>query len=392
MIKLKSVIGSNYGDEGKGYMTDYFASVCDGKTIVVCNNGGSQKGHTVETPDSKRHVFHHFGSGCFANADTFLAKDFILNPIVFCQEHEELKSLGINTKTFISNECRFSTPFDMMLNQILETSRGEGRYGSCGYGIWETVIRYREDKRFISIGEASEMTKKELYDYIMMCKEYSTNRMNNLYKIDVSKYNPWVELWEDTNIVLHYIDDFCDMLNITRMIKKNEILNKYQNIVFENSQGLLLDQSKKEYINNTTPSHTGVQAVFEVLNGWDNEDDKQLEVCYVSRSYVTKHGAGDFPNQCKKEDINASMFDKTNIPNEYQGTMRYGTLNLQELQRNIEDDFKTSSEYSIPGLTVTKSIAITHLNEYSIDFKPLAEQFDVVYTSDGRTRESTLKH
>ena len=92
MKDIKIVCGSNWGDEGKGLMTDYFSQKPN--SIVVCSNGGAQRGHTVTTPDGIRHVFHHFGSGTFNNASTYLSEDFIVNPIIFKQEYDELIKLG----------------------------------------------------------------------------------------------------------------------------------------------------------------------------------------------------------------------------------------------------------------------------------------------------------
>lgn len=63
-------------------MTDYFASKED-NTIVVLHNGGAQRGHTVITPEGYRHVFRHFGSGAYVGAATYIAKEFIVNPILF---------------------------------------------------------------------------------------------------------------------------------------------------------------------------------------------------------------------------------------------------------------------------------------------------------------------
>ena len=63
MVKnIKVVVGANFGDEGKGLMTDYFchrANTRNEDCIVVLHNGGAQRGHTVTIPDRKRHVFHH---------------------------------------------------------------------------------------------------------------------------------------------------------------------------------------------------------------------------------------------------------------------------------------------------------------------------------------------
>ena len=81
-----AVIGANFGDEGKGLMTDYFCSQ-NKKSLNIRFNGGAQAGHTVVTPDGKRHVFSHIGSGTFSGADTYLSEFFTLNPIMFMKEH-----------------------------------------------------------------------------------------------------------------------------------------------------------------------------------------------------------------------------------------------------------------------------------------------------------------
>ena len=139
MKDIKIVLGANFGDEGKGLMTDYFSQSPD--TIVVCSNGGAQRGHTVETPDGIRHVFHHFGSGILNSkierqrAATYLSEDFIVNPIIFKQEYEELCSLGYKPETYIHKNCMVSTPYDMMANQIIEENRGKNKHGSCGLGF-----------------------------------------------------------------------------------------------------------------------------------------------------------------------------------------------------------------------------------------------------------------
>ena len=99
-VKVKVVIGSNYGDEGKGLATHYFSSQ-GGKTLNVLFNGGCQRGHTVEYKeddglttvfDPKRYIFHHFGSGICDKADTYFDQDFMVNPALFVWEYDNLIS------------------------------------------------------------------------------------------------------------------------------------------------------------------------------------------------------------------------------------------------------------------------------------------------------------
>ena len=60
---INIVIGANYGDEGKGFVTNWLSNQYDeNNSIIILNNGGAQRGHTVESSNGFRHVFHHFGS------------------------------------------------------------------------------------------------------------------------------------------------------------------------------------------------------------------------------------------------------------------------------------------------------------------------------------------
>lgn len=126
MTNVKVVIGANFGDEGKGLMTDYFChqATSNGESCVVAmGNGGAQRGHTVVDPSGIRHVFKHFGSGTFSMADTYCTSDFILNPMEFRREYEELSTINYTPQLYWNLNCRWSTPYDMIINQIVEETR-----------------------------------------------------------------------------------------------------------------------------------------------------------------------------------------------------------------------------------------------------------------------------
>ena len=143
MKKAYAVIGANFGDEGKGLMTDLFCRT-GGSVINIRSNGGAQAGHTVCTSDGRRHVFSHIGSGSFAGADTYLSGYFILNPMLFSKEAAVLgKDTG---NIFIDRHCIVTLPCDMLINQFVETARGKSRHGSCGVGIFETIVRNRDSR------------------------------------------------------------------------------------------------------------------------------------------------------------------------------------------------------------------------------------------------------
>ena len=169
MANIKVVIGANFGDEGKGLMTDYFChqATSQGENcIVVMSNGGAQRGHTVVDPLGARHVFKHFGSGTLVKADTYCIDDFILNPMEFRQEYDALLQIGYLPKVYVHPNCRWSTPYDMIINQIVEETRENKKHGSCGMGIWETVYRYQKKPCVFNLFEFATLSFDSQVNYL----------------------------------------------------------------------------------------------------------------------------------------------------------------------------------------------------------------------------------
>ena len=346
MKDIMIVIGANFGDCGKGLMTDYFSQKPN--SIVVCSNGGAQRGHTVTTPDGIRHVFHHFGSGTFTHASTYLSEDFIVNPIIFKQEYDELMKLGYIPNVYINQDCMLTTPFDMMANQIIEENRGKNKHGSCGLGIFETIKRY----------------KAGITDVDDHIREYYLEQFE---RENIILTDEWSRIFLDNGIFEHFLDDWDFMNNHSLAISDNYFLNQFDNIVFEAAQGLLLDQNNTEYFPHLTPSNTGIKNPKRIIENGEWNEEINIETCYVSRTYLTRHGTGKFPSECDKNQINKYIFDKTNIPNPFQDTLRYGTLDLKELYNRCSKD--------VGDFGNKKSLALMHCNECDWDDEELISLF-----------------
>ena len=155
MKSAKVVIGANYGDEGKGMVTDWLCSRSSIKPLVVRFNGGAQAGHTVITPEGQRHVFGHIGSGSFLGCPTHLSRFFISNPILLLSE---LNEFGRNIEISVDPESIVTTPYDMVINQIALLN--EGVNTSCGVGINETVTR--SDTINLQIKDLSDALEEKL--------------------------------------------------------------------------------------------------------------------------------------------------------------------------------------------------------------------------------------
>ncbi|MCM1133897.1 MAG: adenylosuccinate synthetase [Ruminococcus flavefaciens] len=345
---IKIVTGASYGDEGKGLMTDYFCGKADKPCITVLHNGGSQRGHTVISKDGLRHVFHHLGSGTFACSDTYFADSFIINPLVFAEEYREINPV---TKIYCSPKCMWSTPFDMMTNQIIEDSRGDNRHGSCGYGIWETIVRYNNSYT-ISFPDFMAMKNADKVKYLEDIRDrYMSERLREVGINDIP--SEWEDIVYSDGIIGHFIDDCNYFNNIVGY--SEDIPEKYEYIVFEGAQGLLLSQSEENP--HTTPSFTGAENPVRIINTLGGVNN--IEVCYITRTYLTRHGNGSFPQECTKAEINPDMIDKTNVPNNWQGTLRYGRIDTDELRQRIYADFDKFREFENAKI----SLAVTHMDE-----------------------------
>lgn len=361
--KIKVVIGANFGDEGKGLMTDYFCHKLseEGRNVInIRHNGGAQAAHNVVTPDGKQHVFSHFGAGSFVpHVATYLSEEFILNPILFCRELEQLENMGVHPKVYIDKQCRITTPYDMMLNQIFERRRGDNRHGSCGLGINETVLRYNESSRacFPPFRAASAFAQSVEIFLAMVREFYVTERLYFMGCTDLTDEEK--SLLNDENIVRNYIAQLKQMLGYCTIVDSS-IINNYDGIVFEGAQGMLLDTDYLVFAPHLTSSKTGSYNPKKILleNNLQNGD---IEFCYVTRSYFTRHGYGPFPTECdKKELFGKDVEEKHNHKNEWQGDFHFGYFDNELFGTSLCHDMAYMA-YGFPNATA--SIAVTHLDE-----------------------------
>jgi adenylosuccinate synthase len=150
----------------------------------------------------------------------------------------------------------------------------------------------------------------------------------------------------------NYLDDLYAMAAICRGTDE-QIIEEYDTAVFEGAQGLMLDQNREDYFPHLTPSDTGMKNIRAIL---DRLEKRDTEVCYVSRSFFTRHGAGRFDTESKAVAEEYGLYDKTNAPNEFQGVFRYGWFDLPEFMASLALDRKYIAENE------KISIAVTHLD------------------------------
>jgi adenylosuccinate synthase len=125
-------------------------------------------------------------------------------------------------------------------------------------------------------------------------------------------------------------------------------------IIFEGAQGLLLDEDHR-FFPHVTHSHTGLNNVMQLVV---EDGIEEMDVTYVTRSYATRHGAGPFP----REVAGLSYKDETNVPNDWQGSIRFGELDVDLLAESIRDDARHAT------IPIRRGLAITCLNQTGSDF------------------------
>ena len=350
MARAKIVVGANFGDEGKGRVVDYLAHTTS-KPIVVRHNGGAQAGHTAIV-DNYRHVFSHIGAGTLQGAPTFLSRFFVVNPGNFLREFNRLRTewnppSGL-PPIFVDQRAVLTTPYDILINQYLEHTRGNDRHGSCGIGINETVTRCQTQFATYVSDLNDLVALDDKLDAIYT--QYTYQRIKQL-GFDYTDFSLWLaeKQISHKHIKINYLLQCHDFSRLTS-IEHQSIIDKYDTIIFEGAQGLLLDEDHY-WFPHVTRSKTGSINAVTILN---ELNIKFADIYYVTRPYLTRHGAGPLPFECEKPF--PEIVDETNITNEYQGSLRFAPINLDLLNETIVNDIVKNESR---GVELTPRLFIT---------------------------------
>lgn len=353
MKQARIIVGANYGDEGKGTVVANYtkAAVLRGDRVLnVLTNGGSQRGHSIITDTGDSHTFKHFGSGLVYGADTLFSEYYIVNPMQFQKERYEH---NVNAYiVYMHKDCKWTTPYDALYNMCIEHARGKDRHGTCAMGIWNTIERYETfAKRTLSF--------REFVGYCIGVPEIAKNYLKSIRAYYDAKGVPFVDedtevAWKSDSMMEHFMQDCIHMYNKVITIDDDwEALNLYDEVIFENGQGLQLMNMGER----STPSNTGIFDAMQILSGFAN-----VSLHYVTRPYVTKHGYGSFNDEQDKKFIASDINeDRTNHYNEWQGDFRFGKLDLNDLSHRLYRDYNKYE--SLYQTRFSKTLELTHCDE-----------------------------
>ena len=390
MKKALAVIGSGMGDEGKGLMTDHLSAARSVATVVR-TNGGAQAGHTVQTPDGRRHVFRHFGSGTLAGASTHLSQFFVSHPLFFIREHRALRELGAAPRVTVDPRGIITLPYDMMINQAVERRRGGARHGSCGMGFGEAIERSLAEELRVTVGDlvrGGSYLRAKL-DAVRL--EWAPARMTALGFEGLPDTE--ATLFASEPLADRFVADCAEFWDRVVPLPDSGLVGR---VLFEGAQGLLLDQDSS-FFPHVTRSHTGLRNMLAVAEeaGYDH-----IDAVYMTRAYATRHGAGPLGHAGAVTPW-LTMRDPTNVTNDWQGSIRTAPLDVDLISDAVRRDLSLARSVSVSaawGVSCLDQVGpdMAVVLDRSLVAVPRSGLGDVLYSrsgiSVGKTSHGPTRH
>jgi adenylosuccinate synthase len=280
-MQTLAIVGAQWGDEGKGKITDLLGRKCD---IVVRYQGGNNAGHTIIV-GNKKIVLHLIPSGILhKNTLSLVGHGVVFDPKAFKEELEKVRSTGVEvspTNLKISQNCTVISSY----NKILDASReGHGtKIGTTGRGIGPAY----EDK----VGRRAIKLKDLLNKDILMTKLKENLKekeclFTHLYKINFPSIEEEVSnLFELGKLVEPFLTDTFGIIDSALMAGKK--------ILYEGAQGILLDVDYGTYPF-VTSSNTSTGGIY---TGAGLPGGHIQEVLGITKAYTTRVGEGPFPTE-----------------------------------------------------------------------------------------------
>lgn len=306
-----------------------------------------------------RFVHHQIGAGAEYGTPTLFAETFMPDLYQLGKEVADFSQLfGFVPLLYSEKTARVTTIDDVLLNMGAEAARGDARHGSCGMGIDECVQRNRAGY-VLSVEEVALRSETELQRQLRWMRQAYTKERAKTLGID--RGNPYFELLENDDVIQNYASEVKANIGLLTLVDANRAwLARFDHLLFEGGQGLLLDEDYEAYAPHLTSSKTGLHnpALFLEKRGLTLD-----EAIYVTRSYVTRHGAGPLPCETARAELPGVGADLTNQPNEWQGILRYARHESMDaffapVKRDLDSVRRLSSTQD------TKiRVLVTHLNE-----------------------------
>ena len=279
------VIGAQWGDEGKGKITDLLSRSAD---VVVRPQGGVNAGHTIVV-QGQTFKLHLIPSGIlYPETECIIGSGTVIDPKVLLEELRQLHELNVATDhLFISQTAHITMPYHRLLDQASEERRGKKKIGTTGRGIGPT---YADKSERTGIRVVDLMNPDELQEKLEWTINYKNVILEKLYNLDPL----------DPQVVIEEYIDYAERLRpyvVDSSLKIYEAIQQKKNILFEGAQGTLLDldHGTYPYVTSSNPiaggacvgSGIGPTVIDRVIG--------------VAKAYTTRVGEGPFPTELHGE-------------------------------------------------------------------------------------------
>lgn len=332
MGKNVVILGTQWGDEGKGKIVDLLT---DQVAAVVRYQGGHNAGHTLVI-DGEKTVLHLIPSGILrSNVMCFIGNGVVLSPEALLKELKALEAKGVpvRDRLRISPACPLILPYHVALDQAREKARGEAKIGTTGRGIGPA---YEDKVSRRGLRVADLFHRERFAAKLGEVLDYHNFALQHYYKVDP------VDFQKTLDEAMEYAEWLRPLMtDVTARL--HELRREGANIMFEGAQGSLLDIDHGTYpfvtSSNTTAGGTATGSGFGPL---------YLDyVLGITKAYTTRVGSGPFPTELFDE-VGARLAERGHEFGSTTGrARRCGWFDAVILRRAIEIN-------SISGLCLTK--------------------------------------
>ncbi|WP_267384398.1 adenylosuccinate synthase [Cyanobacterium sp. uoEpiScrs1] len=279
------VIGAQWGDEGKGKITDLLSRSAD---VVVRPQGGVNAGHTIVV-QGKTFKLHLIPSGIlYPNTECIIGSGTVIDPKVLLEELEQFQALEVSTENlFISQTAHVTMPYHRLFDTASEKIRGEYKLGTTGRGIGPTYADKSERTGIRIIDLMNLNSLQEKLEWTINYKNVILEKLYNLSPLDPKA------------VIEEYIE-YAELLRpyvVDSSLKIAEAIHKRKNILFEGAQGTLLDLDHGTYPYVTSSNPIAGGACVGAGVGPTVID----RVIGVAKAYTTRVGEGPFPTELHGE-------------------------------------------------------------------------------------------
>jgi len=277
------IIGTQWGDEGKGKVVDYFSKNAD---YVVRFQGGNNAGHTIKVGEEV-YKLHITPSGVIQGKTGVICNGVVIDPEILIGEIDDLTKRGIKPKLLISDRAHIIMPYHKILDGAEERHLGDKKIGTTKRGIGPCYSDKvaRRGIRAIDLTDKNTLSKK--LDEIIPIKQ----RILDVYNIDKK-----LDKKEILDTYIGYREKLKDFITTTHIELNNAIKNN-KNILLEGAQGTMLDVDFGTYPY-TTSSHT-IAGGSTIGTGIGPKHIN--EIIGIVKAYTTRVGEGPLPTELFNE-------------------------------------------------------------------------------------------